>query len=164
MAIHPELRPQGFSQGPLTPQQTRAISAWTEQATASLRGLSVSETTRDEPIVVDSTARPGLRGASVSLAIPLDDDLPPTGARSTSRVKISDHPEAQQSQSVSFRRREPIRRDSLKRREALLKGKDGSRRRQRWENGMPIGTDLVGPMRTNGRSLTEQPLGGTSIS
>jgi hypothetical protein len=27
-------------------------------------------------------------------------------------------------------------RDSQKRREALLKGKEGSRRRQRWENGM----------------------------
>ena len=34
-----------------------------------------------------------------------------------------------------YKRREPIRRDSLKRREALLKGKEGSRRRQRWENG-----------------------------
>lgn len=32
-------------------------------------------------------------------------------------------------------RREPLRRDSMKRREALLKGKEGSRRRQRWENG-----------------------------
>lgn len=31
--------------------------------------------------------------------------------------------------------RELVRRDSLKRREALLKGKEGSRRRQRWENG-----------------------------
>jgi R3H-associated N-terminal domain len=34
------------------------------------------------------------------------------------------------------RRREPLRRDSLKRREALLKGREGSRRRQRWENGL----------------------------
>ncbi|KAG8630671.1 hypothetical protein KVT40_002290 [Elsinoe batatas] len=32
------------------------------------------------------------------------------------------------------RRRSPIRRDSQKRRDALLKGKEGSRRRQRWEN------------------------------
>lgn len=32
-------------------------------------------------------------------------------------------------------RKEPLRRDSQKRREALLKGKEGSRRRQRWENG-----------------------------
>jgi hypothetical protein len=37
--------------------------------------------------------------------------------------------------TVSFRRRESVRKDSMKRREALLKGKDGSRRRQRWENG-----------------------------
>lgn len=33
-------------------------------------------------------------------------------------------------------RPKPIPRDSQKRREALLKGKEGSRRRQRWENGM----------------------------
>ncbi|KAF3904937.1 hypothetical protein ABW20_dc0109554 [Dactylellina cionopaga] len=31
-------------------------------------------------------------------------------------------------------RRTPLRRDSMRRREALLKGKEGSRRRQRWEN------------------------------
>jgi hypothetical protein len=32
-------------------------------------------------------------------------------------------------------RKEPLKRDSLKRRDALLKGKEGSRRRQRWNNG-----------------------------
>lgn len=32
-------------------------------------------------------------------------------------------------------RRKTFPRDSQKRREALLKGKEGSRRRQRWENG-----------------------------
>jgi hypothetical protein len=37
--------------------------------------------------------------------------------------------------SGDAKRKEPLRRDSLKRREALLKGKEGSRRRQRWENG-----------------------------
>jgi hypothetical protein len=36
-------------------------------------------------------------------------------------------------------RKEPLKRDSMKRREALLKGKEGSRRRQRWENGTSIG-------------------------
>lgn len=150
MAIHPELRPQGLSQGLLSHQQARAISAWTEQATVSLQGLTVSEPPpRDEPITVGSFARPGLRGASISLAIPLDDDVPLNGARSTPRVKISDRAETQQSQSVRFRRREPIRRDSLKRREALLKGKDGSRRRQRWENGMPTAAHLVHTKRTD---------------
>jgi hypothetical protein len=33
-----------------------------------------------------------------------------------------------------YKRSEPIRRDSQKRREAVLKGEKGSRRRQRWEN------------------------------
>lgn len=32
-------------------------------------------------------------------------------------------------------RKEPMKRDSMKRREALLRGTEGSRRRQRWENG-----------------------------
>jgi len=31
--------------------------------------------------------------------------------------------------------KEPLKRDSMNRRDALLKGKEGSRRRQRWENG-----------------------------
>lgn len=35
-------------------------------------------------------------------------------------------------------RKEPLRRDSLTRREALLKGKEGSRRRLRWENGKSL--------------------------
>lgn len=136
MAIHPELRSQP-GQGQLSPQQNRAISAWTEQATASLQGMTISDP-RDEPVsIVDSaTARTGLRGASVSLAIPLDDDVPVTESQFTSRVKFVGHSgQPQKTQSVTFRRREPIRRDSLRRREALLKGKDGSRRRQRWENG-----------------------------
>lgn len=128
MVIHPELRANGPA---LSPQQTRAISAWTEQATASLGGMTLSEQSRDEPISVGDapSTRTGLRGASVSLAIPLDDDVP--AAERTKEAETG-----QKNPSVTYRRREPIRRDSLKRREALLKGKDGSRRRQRWENGL----------------------------
>jgi hypothetical protein len=36
-------------------------------------------------------------------------------------------------------RKEPLKRDSMKRREALAKGREGSRRRQRWENGTSMG-------------------------
>jgi CHASE1-domain containing sensor protein len=36
---------------------------------------------------------------------------------------------------TNYPRNEPMRPDSLKRREALLKGKEGSRQRRRWENG-----------------------------
>ncbi|KAF3942274.1 hypothetical protein ABW19_dt0203812 [Dactylella cylindrospora] len=48
-------------------------------------------------------------------------------------VTVGDDEEAE---AAALRpRRTPLRRDSMRRREALLKGKEGSRRRQRWENG-----------------------------
>ena len=37
--------------------------------------------------------------------------------------------------SMAYSDRKLLRRDSLERREALLKGKEGSRQRRRWENG-----------------------------
>ena len=64
------------------------------------------------------------RGTSESLAIDLDED-----ERQKRKVEIQD------ARSEYRPRREPLRRDSLKRREALLKGKEGSRRRRQWENG-----------------------------
>lgn len=130
MAIHPGLRPQA-SQGSLSPQQTLAISAWTEQAASSLQDLSLSESTPDAASQSPTPVRSTLRGATTTLSIPLDDE-PPTPSP---RVKLAAE-ESRRPPTVSFRRREPLRRDSLKSREALLKGKDGSRRRQRWENGM----------------------------
>ncbi|KAH8787614.1 R3H-associated N-terminal domain-containing protein [Hyaloscypha finlandica] len=58
---------------------------------------------------------PSMRGTGATLSIPLDSD----DARKAASYKP---------------RKEPLKRDSQKRREALLKGKEGSRRRQRWEN------------------------------
>jgi hypothetical protein len=114
MAIHPRLRPDG---GHLSPQQARAISAWTEQhAATSLQGMTLSDA--DTPTSPTPT-RSAL--ATVSLSIPLDDEPAPT--------KVEPRP------TVSFRRRAPLQAGSSKSREGLLKGKDGSRRRQRWENG-----------------------------
>jgi hypothetical protein len=139
MAIHPTLPSQANSQGRLTPQQTRAISAWSEQAAASLRNLTLSESVSasDRHVEFISTRDSPLRGSSVPLSIPLDDPVPVVHTGAVPKVKlVTRESETQPVASVSFRRREPIRRDSLKRREALLKGKDGSRRRQRWENGM----------------------------
>ncbi|KAL4877302.1 R3H-associated N-terminal domain-containing protein [Aspergillus karnatakaensis] len=140
MAIHPSFPPQADVRGPLSAQQAQQISAWTEQAAASLESLTITEssaqsggnTVVSEPV----TTRGVLRGASVSLSIPLDDPAPATSRAPASRVKILSQAleETAQVPRVTFRRREPLRRDSLKRREALLKGKDGSRRRQRWEN------------------------------
>src|SRR6266536_1521495 len=65
---------------------------------------------------------PSARGTGVTLSIPPDSSRH-DAARDTG-AKTSYKP-----------RKESIRRDSQKRRDALLKGKEGSRRRQRWENG-----------------------------
>lgn len=61
---------------------------------------------------------PSARGTGVTLSIPLERE----DAGVAEKVKV-------------YKIKEPLRRDSQKRREALLKGKEGSRRRQRWENG-----------------------------
>jgi len=60
----------------------------------------------------------------VSLQIPLDEHP----------VSCADASAAEALRAGYVKRREPARRDSMKRRDALLKGKEGSRRRQRWEN------------------------------
>ncbi|KAF3386492.1 hypothetical protein F1880_000087 [Penicillium rolfsii] len=130
MAIHPRLRPDASSQGSLSPQQTLAISAWTEQAAASLQDLTLSEsTTTNRADPAGTASHCGLRGTTVSLTIPIDDQIPTVPSQGKVVTSGESRPP-----TVSFRRREPLSRDSLKRREALLKGKDGSRRRQRWEN------------------------------
>jgi hypothetical protein len=66
---------------------------------------------------------------SVTIDIPLDEP-PPVADPKPAR------PEAVH---TVYQRRTPVRRDSLVRREALLKGKEGSRRRQRWENDHLVG-------------------------
>ncbi|GLA76812.1 hypothetical protein AtubIFM55763_008690 [Aspergillus tubingensis] len=139
MAIHPNFPSETNPRGSLSPQQARAISAWTEQAAASLESLTLSESVpiADSNVVFSQSTptRAGVRGTTVSLSIPLDDPVPTVGSPSAPKVKVlGQSTKETQVASVNFRRREPLRRDSLKRREALLKGKDGSRRRQRWEN------------------------------
>lgn len=116
MAIHPTLPSQANSQGRLTPQQTRAISAWSEQAAASLRNLTLSESVSasDRNVEFISTRDSPLRGSSVPLSIPLDDPAPVVHTGAVPRVKlVTRESETQPVASVSFRRREPIRRDSL---------------------------------------------------
>ena len=108
MAIFPSSSAYGDHGAPNpSPPQPINIEAWTEQATQSLSNVSLSSN--------------GAREASISLAIDLDNP-----------VAQNDGGERP---SIYRPRREPMRRDSLKRREALLRGKEGSRRRTRWENG-----------------------------
>lgn len=107
MAIDDLTAPQAAAPQPID------IEAWTAQATAAMGSVAISTA----PAVVQET--------SIAFDIPLDEhDAPAHHApATTSQVH------------TVYKRKEPIRRDSLKRREALLKGKEGSRRRQRWENG-----------------------------
>ncbi|KAF2805672.1 uncharacterized protein BDZ99DRAFT_424033 [Mytilinidion resinicola] len=109
MAIHPAASAP-HSQAPATAQAPIDIEAWTEQATAALSSVTISATH-------------SVPGTSVSLQIPLDDHPVSHDASAAEAVRAG-----------YVKRRAPIRRDSMKSREALLKGKEGSRRRQRWEN------------------------------
>ncbi|SLM40774.1 thymidylate synthase [Lasallia pustulata] len=114
MAIHPDLEASGLTSAPSA--QPIDIEAWTEQATEALHAIAIS-------------SPGGVRGTSVTLAIPLDEH---PASKQTDALAASQR--VGDAFPVYRPRREPLRRDSLKRREALLKGKEGSRRRQRWEN------------------------------
>ncbi|OAX78499.1 hypothetical protein ACJ72_07192 [Emergomyces africanus] len=130
MAIHPTLHPEGS----LSPQQAQEISAWTQQAAQSIHsGDGATPITR-------------VPGTSVSLAIPLDDEHHlPSSLPLRERTATNDKGSVPIAASATYSRREPLRRDSLKRREALLKGKEGSRRRQRWENDRLLNNPWVQP-------------------
>lgn len=122
MAIHPTLHTSSAAQGSLTPQQAVEISAWSERATESLT-ISSSPVPYGDPI---------------PLRIPLDDDSHRADSQSPLRLRnarVAARADATPVISSTYRRRDQIGRDSLKRRETLMKGKEGSRRRQRWENG-----------------------------
>jgi hypothetical protein len=94
-----------------------SIQAWAKDATEATVSLPISSPPR------------GTTGTTVKLEIPLDGAIPIRAkANPGSKPQIT-------SEDIIQSRQEPLRRDSLKRREALLKGKEGSRRRQRWENG-----------------------------
>ncbi|KAI0818100.1 R3H-associated N-terminal domain-containing protein [Xylaria sp. FL0064] len=90
------------------------IAAWTISA---LESLSVS---------------PVARGTSAPLSIPLDETKATAAKKENPSVSIYD-PRARSS-AITPPPRPPSRRDSLKRREALLRGNEGSRQRRRWEN------------------------------
>lgn len=93
------------------------IEAWTVSA---LQSLSIS------PVAV---------GTGNPLSIPLDEDSRQAAAATRMKLRnVTIDPDAVGTSDTS-RRKLPRRRDSMDRREALLKGKEGSRQRRRWENG-----------------------------
>lgn len=113
MAIYPKVGAPAQNTATVQPLN---IEAWTEQATQALSALAIASPS-------------AVRGTSEALAIPLDEQPKPKVAIAHKSQDESDEEQG------SRARREPVRRDSMKRREALLKGKEGSRQRRRWENG-----------------------------
>ena len=131
MAILPtSAPPQGNITHPGPPASSIDIEAWTEQATAAMGTVTIST--------------PGeVQGAAVMLQIPLDEHSAPRTVPAGGVKLAKEAGRETGAVHTVYRRKEPIRRDSLKRREAVLKGKEGSRRRQRWENGMrPLSPSL----------------------
>lgn len=96
---------------------TLDIEAWTIQA---LQSLSVGPNSSGAP-------------ASTPLAIPLDDAAPSSNRTRGVTIALSEAQAAGAGITPLPARRPAPRRDSMKRREALLKGKEGSRQRRRWD-------------------------------
>lgn len=121
MAIFPESAIAGGAQSGAPPAAID-IEAWTvEQAAERLQATTISSSPRLS------------RNTTVTLDIPLDD--PVLGSNVNDNRDTPAFPVyKRETVHTVYKRSEPVRRDSLKRREALLKGKEGSRRRQRWEN------------------------------
>lgn len=93
------------------------VEAWTVSA---LQSLSIN------PLAV---------GTGNPLTIPLDEhraEAAKAAQLKLRNVRIAIDPVGA---SITPPRRPPSRRDSMRRREALLKGNEGSRQRRRWENG-----------------------------
>ncbi|KAK9422775.1 putative R3H-associated N-terminal domain-containing protein [Seiridium unicorne] len=102
-------QPQSQGATATAPSSQIDIEAWTVSA---LQSLSVSPTV----------------SGTVPLSIPLGEHGLSRAAKPSVRVQ---EPEQD---AITPPRRPPSRRDSMKRRDALLKGKEGSRQRRRWEN------------------------------
>jgi hypothetical protein len=97
------------------------VAAWTQHAIQAMNGLSL----HSDP----NASATAVQGASVALQISLDSEH---GKRAPNGEGIS---AGQAVREGYVLRRKSSQRDSLRRREALLKGKEGSRQRRRWENG-----------------------------
>ena len=94
------------------------IEAWADEAVQAVTTLRLCTPTPD--------ATPPIRGTTMELEIPLD-------------TCVSDGQAGDTRRGTYVPRRPLSRRDSMKRRDALLMGKEGSRRRQRWENSQFMG-------------------------
>ncbi|KAK6579724.1 hypothetical protein PZA11_007960 [Diplocarpon coronariae] len=97
------------------PQQQTTTSASPPAAAEAVQPVDIPTWAATSSLAALSISPPA-GGTGVTLNIPLEDEV-------DMRPRM-----------VGAEKKKKERRDSMKRREALLKGKEGSRRRQRWEN------------------------------
>ena len=125
--VAPQPVPVPVNQSTISSVSTAAvdIEAWTVAALESLRIANNARGTGN-PLVIplDGTSH----GEPAAAAGPTDPAL-------KLRNVVFDDGDDTYAANVAPPRRPPSRRDSMKRREALMKGKEGSRQRRRWENG-----------------------------
>lgn len=93
---------------PSAPRQSTAIP---EELSIKMEDVSITPAAAGRPVT----------GTSVRITVPLDATASVKSTRPLTGAVYAD--------------RKIMRRDSMDRREALLKGKEGSRQRRRWENG-----------------------------
>ncbi|KAK1777103.1 R3H-associated N-terminal domain-containing protein [Copromyces sp. CBS 386.78] len=134
--IAPQPIPVPVNQSTISSVSTAAvdIEAWTVAALESLR-IANNARGAGNPLVIplDSVAH-GEPAAAVGMTDP---------ALKLRNVVFDDGDDTYA--AVTPPRRPPSRRDSMKRREALMKGKEGSRQRRRWENDRLVGVPNVQP-------------------
>ena len=121
--IAPQPVPVPVNQSTISSVSTAAvdIEAWTVAALESLRIANNARSTGN-PLVIPLDGEPAAAAG-------------PTDPASKLRNVVFDDGDDTYAANVTPPRRPPSRRDSMKRREALIKGKEGSRQRRRWENG-----------------------------
>ncbi|KAF8850062.1 hypothetical protein BDZ45DRAFT_208966 [Acephala macrosclerotiorum] len=119
MAIYSSVPPPSQSQDPPSSQPHQPSSI---HSPSSAPGIDIESWTVSA--LQSLSLSPSARGTGVTLSIPLD---------SAAKREREDGEKKEKVHTV-YKKKELVRRDSMKRREALLKGKEGSRRRQRWEN------------------------------
>lgn len=106
------------------------VQAWTMQASEALQSVTLSTEKNEHPP----------RATVVKLSIPLDSTAHVTSAEGNRRDAARPKKSTQAQAHTSYEQRTLVRRDSLDRREAFLKGNVGSRQRRRWENGESLAT------------------------
>ncbi|KAK4144565.1 R3H-associated N-terminal domain-containing protein [Dichotomopilus funicola] len=133
---HPAHPPNTLHQRSLSEASTVSldIEAWTVSALESLSIAPIARGTGSAlSIPLDGAAAPvsgGRKGGDGAVG----EDAHHAGAGMTLRGVVFDSNADTYGANIVPPRRPPSRRDSMRKRDALLKGKEGSRQRRRWEN------------------------------